>query len=459
MSFNREIFEKQKAFFKTGQTLNIDFRLQQLKKLKDTLKAKEDKILSALNKDLKKSKFEGYTTELSLVYDEINLALKNLQKWSRDKKVKSPITVFPAKSYIRYEPFGTVLIIGPFNYPFQLNLSPLVGAISAGNTAMIKPSESTMETSNIIKEIIEEAFDIRYVAYIDPTEGRTVMEEILKFEYDYIFFTGSIKVGKIIMKAASEHLTPVTLELGGKSPCIVDSDAKVELAARRIVWGKLLNCGQTCVAPDYIYVHKKIKYKFLEAIKNEIKKQFGEDIKRSPDYPRIVNEREFDRIISYINIDKEKIYFGGNFDRDELYIEPTILDNVLIDDIIMQNEIFGPIMPIIEFEKLSEVLEYIKSKDKPLALYYFSKDKNKMRYILKHTTSGGVCLNDTVMHVASPYLPFGGVGSSGMGTYHGKNSFITFSNQKAILNRGTWLDVPIRYAPFKEKLSFVKKFL
>lgn len=457
MSFNKEIFEKQKSFFKTGRTLDINFRIEQLKRLKSVIKAKEEKILEALNSDLRKSRFEGYITEISLVYEEINLSIRGLKGWSRNKKVKSPITVFPAKSYIHYEPFGTVLVIGPFNYPFQLNLSPLVGAISAGNTVMIKPSESTMATSNIIKEIVEEAFDLKYVAYIDPIKGIEVMQEILAFKYDYIFFTGSINVGKIVMKAAAEHLTPVTLELGGKSPCIVDNDAKIRLAARRIVWGKLLNCGQTCVAPDYIYVHKKIKAKFLECLKEEIKLQFGENVQESPDYVRMVNEREFDRVVSYI--DEKKLYFGGNFDKKDLYIEPTILDNVSFNDSVMEREIFGPIIPVIEFDSLDKVIEEVNSKEKPLALYYFSQDKRKRNQILKYTTAGGVTLNDTVMHVSSSYLPFGGVGTSGMGQYHGEESFLTFSNKKAVLDRATWLDMPLRYAPFKDKLSWVKKIL
>ena len=457
MSFNKEIFDKQKSFFRSGRTLDINFRIEQLKKLKEVIKSKEEQILNALNEDLRKSRFEGYITEISMVYEEINLSIRGLRGWSRNKRVKSPITVFPARSYIHFEPFGTALIIGPFNYPFQLNLSPLVGAISAGNTAMIKPSEATMATSNIIKDIIDEAFDMKYIAYIDPTDGIKVMQEILDFDYDYIFFTGSIKVGKIVMRAAAEKLTPVTLELGGKSPCIVDEDAKIGLAARRIVWGKLLNCGQTCVAPDYIYVHKAIKDKFLLALKDEIITQYGEDVQKSPDYVRMVNEREFDRVLSYIN--NEKIYFGGKSDKSDLYIEPTILDGVTFEDDVMGGEIFGPIMPIIEFDNLDMIIDEINSKDKPLALYYFSQDRRKLKKVLKFTTSGGVTLNDTVMHVSSPYLPFGGIGTSGMGQYHGEESFLAFSNRKAVLDRATWLDMPIRYAPFKNKLSWVKKIL
>lgn len=457
MSVNKKIFDKQKEFFKYGKTLDINFRVDQLIKLKNAIKKKEDKILEALNKDLGKSVFEGYLTEISMVYEEIELSIKGLRFWNRKKKVKSPITVFPAKSYVCYEPYGTVLIIGPFNYPFQLNLSPLVGAISAGNTAMIKPSESVMNTSNIIKEIIDETFDDEYIAYIDPEKGREVVEELLSFKFDYIFFTGSINVGKVIMRAAAEHLTPVTLELGGKSPCIVDSDAKIKLAAKRIVWGKLLNCGQTCVAPDYIYVHKSIKDKFLVELVSEIKNQYGENIEESKDYGRIVNEREFDRLISYI--DEEKVYFGGKSIKEKRYIEPTVLNNVTWDDDVMKSEIFGPIIPILEFDGMEEIIHQISGRDKPLALYYFSESKRKLKYILRHTTSGGLTLNDTVMHVASPFLPFGGVGTSGMGNYHGEASFKAFSNKKGVLQRGTWLDIPLRYAPAKNKLSWIKKIL
>ena len=303
MSKILETYNKQKEFFKKGKTLDIEYRLDALRKLKKVIKDNEEEILEALKEDLGKSDFEGYTTEVSLVYEEINIALKKLKSWAKNKRVKSPLALFPAKSYIKYEPYGTVLIIGPFNYPFQLNLAPLVGAIAAGNTAIIKPSEYVMATSNIIKKVLEQTFGEEYVAYIDPTRGKEVVEELLEMRFDYIFFTGSITVGKIIMKAASKFLTPVTLELGGKSPCIVDSDAKIELAARRIVWGKLINCGQTCVAPDYIYVHKSIKSKFLEELKKEIIKQYGENPKNSEDYGKIVSKREFNRLMSYIEKD------------------------------------------------------------------------------------------------------------------------------------------------------------
>lgn len=457
MSKILEVYNKQKEFFKEGKTLDIEYRLNALKKLKSAIKSNEEEILKALKVDLGKSDFEGYITEVSLIYEEINIALKKLRSWSKNKRVKSPLALFPAKSYVKYEPYGTVLIIGPFNYPFQLNLAPLVGAIAAGNTAMIKPSEYVMATSNIIKKVLEETFDEEYVAYIDPTGGKEVVEELLKMRFDYIFFTGSIAVGKIIMKAASEFLTPVTLELGGKSPCIVDSDAKIELAAKRIVWGKLINCGQTCVAPDYIYVHKSIKSKFLEELKKEITKQYGENPKNSEDYGKIVSEREFNRLISYI--EKDNLEFGGNCDLEKLYIEPTILNNITWENKVMKAEIFGPIFPVLEFENLDDVIKEVNDREKPLALYYFSNDKKKIDKVLKCTTSGGMVINDTLMHVSTTNLPFGGVGNSGIGKYHGKDSFYTFSNAKAVVDRGTWYDVPLRYAPFKGKLALAKKIM
>ncbi|WP_055071603.1 aldehyde dehydrogenase [Clostridium massiliamazoniense] len=457
MSKILEVYNKQKEFFKEGKTLDIEYRLNALKKLKSVIKNNEEEILKALKEDLGKSDFEGYITEVSLIYEEINIALKKLRSWSKNKRAKSPLALFPAKSYVKYEPYGTVLIIGPFNYPFQLNLAPLVGAIAAGNTAMIKPSEYVMATSNIIKKVLEETFDEEYVAYIDPTRGKEVVEELLKMRFDYIFFTGSITVGKIIMKAASEFLTPVTLELGGKSPCIVDSDAKIELAAKRIVWGKLINCGQTCVAPDYIYVHKAVKSKFLEELKKEINKQYGENPKNSEDYGKIVSEREFNRLMSYI--EKDNLEFGGNCDLEKLYIEPTILNNITWENKVMKSEIFGPIFPVLEFENLDDVIKEVNDREKPLALYYFSNDKKKIEKVLKCTTSGGMVINDTLMHVSTTYLPFGGVGNSGIGKYHGKNSFYTFSNAKAVVDRGTWYDVPLRYAPFKGKLGLAKKIM
>lgn len=453
----KEKINKQREYFSTGETKNINFRIEKLKKLRDVLKSEEEKVFEALKKDLMKSSFESYVTEVAMVYDEINMHIKNIKKWSKKRRVKTPLVQFPAKSFIQLEPYGVVLIIGPFNYPFMLTMDPLIGAIAAGNTAVIKPSESASETSKILKEILEKVFDEKYVLHVNPERGKEVVEELLKEKFNYIFFTGSAAVGKIVMKAASQYLTPVTLELGGKSPCIIDKDCKLELAARRIVWGKLLNSGQTCVAPDYLYVHKDIEEEFIKKLEEEIKNQFGDNPLESEDYSKMVNEREFNRVLSYI--DKEKLVFGGNYNRKTFQIEPTILKNVTWDDPVMEREIFGPIFPILTFENLDEVLRVVNSKDKPLALYYFSEDKNKIEKVLKRTSSGGVTINDTIVHVSSSYLPFGGVGNSGMGEYHGKYSFDLFSNKKGVMNRKTFLDLKIRYAPFQNKLTIVKKIM
>ena len=453
----KEKINKQREYFSTGETKDINFRIEKLKKLRDVLKSEEEKVFEALKKDLMKSSFESYVTEVAMVYDEINMHIKNIKKWSKKRRVKTPVVQFPAKSFIQLEPYGVVLIIGPFNYPFMLTMDPLIGAIAAGNTAVIKPSESAPETSKILKEILEKVFDEKYVLHVNPERGKEVVEELLKEKFDYIFFTGSATVGKIVMKAASQYLTPVTLELGGKSPCIIDKDCKLELAARRIVWGKLLNSGQTCVAPDYLYVHKDIEEEFIKKLEEEIKNQFGNNPLESEDYSKMVNEREFNRVFSYI--DKEKLVFGGNYNRKTFQIEPTILKNVTWDDPVMEREIFGPIFPILTFENLDEVLRVVNSKDKPLALYYFSEDKNKVEKVLNSTSSGGVTINDTLVHVSSSYLPFGGVGNSGMGEYHGKYSFDLFSNKKGVMNRKTFLDLKIRYAPFQNKLTIVKKIM
>ena len=453
----REKINKQRKYFSTGETKDINFRIEKLKKLRDVLKSEEEKIFEALKKDLMKSSFESYVTEVAMVYDEINMHIKNIKKWSKKRRVKTPLVQFPAKSFIKLEPYGVVLIIGPFNYPFMLTMDPLIGAIAAGNTAVIKPSESAPKTSKILKEILEKVFDEKYVLHVNPERGKEVVEELLKEKFDYIFFTGSATVGKIVMKAASQYLTPITLELGGKSPCIIDKDCKLELAARRIVWGKLLNSGQTCVAPDYLYVHKDIEEEFIKKLEEEIKNQFGDNPLESEDYSKMVNEREFNRVLSYI--DKEKLVFGGNYNRKTFQIEPTILKNVTWNDPVMEREIFGPIFPILSFENLDEVIRLVNSKDKPLALYYFSEDKNKIEKVINSTSSGGVTINDTLVHVSSSYLPFGGVGNSGMGEYHGKYSFDLFSNKKGVMNRKTFLDLKIRYAPFLNKLTIVKKIM
>lgn len=451
------IFNKQKEFFNLGKTKDINFRIEVLKKLKKVIKENEDKILEALKRDLGKSNFESYATEIGLVYDEINTHIKNIKRWSKIKKIKSPIVHYPSKSYIYKEPYGVILIIGPFNYPFQLVMAPLVGAISAGNTAIIKPSENTKNTALLLEEIINENFNKEYLRVVSPLEGKEAVSFLLELPFDYIFFTGSIRVGKIVMEKAAKNLVPVTLELGGKSPCIVDKDAKLEIAAKRIVWGKFLNVGQTCVAPDYLCVHRSIRNKLLKLIIEEIHKQFGKDIKSSPDYPRVVNNASLSRLSEYLN--DGKIYYGGKIDKNDLYMEPTILTNVDVDSNVMTEEIFGPILPVIEFEDIKDIINFINAREKPLALYYFSENKVNINNILKCTTSGGVTINDTVIHVANGNLPFGGVGNSGIGSYHGKASFDTFTHKRSVMERGTFIEFNIRFAPYKNKINILKKIM
>lgn len=451
------IFSEQKKFFNSGKTKDIDFRIAELKRLKKIIKENEGKILQALKDDLGKSNFEAYATELGLVYDEINLHIKSVRKWAKREKRNSPIVHYPSKSYIYKEPYGVTLIIGPFNYPFQLVISPLIGAISAGNTAIIKPSENTINTAQLLEKIINNNFDKGYISVVDPSGGKEVVSYLLDLPFDYIFFTGSVRVGKIIMEKASKNLTPVTLELGGKSPCIVDNDANINLAAKRIAWGKFLNAGQTCVAPDYLLIHKDIKEKFLRALVKEIKMQFGENIKESPDYPRVVNTMSLDRFSNYLK--DGEIYFGGEIDKDILYMEPTILTNVKLDSSVMTDEIFGPILPAIEFENLEEIINIVNNRDKPLALYYFSENDKKIEYVIERTSSGGVTINDTIIHIANGNLPFGGVGTSGLGKYHGRDSFNTFSHIKSVMKRGTFIEFKVRFAPYNNRIKLLKKVM
>ncbi|MHB9943759.1 aldehyde dehydrogenase [Clostridium sporogenes] len=449
----RDMLKKQKSFFEKGYTKDINFRIETLKKLKHNIKMNENNIFKALKIDLNKSEFETFITEIGIVYDEINGAIKNIKKWSKPKKVKTPITNFLASSYIYNEPYGVALIIAPWNYPFQLIMAPLVGAISAGNCVLLKPSELAVETEKIIVKIIKETFSDEYIGVV--TGGVKVSEALLKEKFDYIFYTGGINVGKIVMRAAAEHLTPITLELGGKSPCIVDKDANIDLAARRITWGKFLNAGQTCVAPDYLVVHKNIKEKLISSIENYIIEFFGENAFENEEYPRIINERHFKRLEGYLK--EGKIVFGGKTDISNLYIEPTIIEGINLKNRIMEEEIFGPIFPVIEFEDIDEVIDIIKNNPKPLALYYFSEDKEKQEFIIKNISFGGGCINDTIMHLSTSTLPFGGVGSSGIGGYHGRASFDTFSHKKSILKKSNLIDIKIRYAPFKGKINLAKK--
>lgn len=454
MSNIKNIVEKQINYYKKENTRDVKFRIKQLKKLKDIVKNNEEEIMEALYKDLRKSNFESYATEIGLFYDEINLHIKKVQKWVKKEKRKTPISHFPAKSYICKDPYGVALIIGPFNYPFMLTLEPLVGAMSAGNCTVIKPSEQTMNTALLIEKLINENFKEEYIHVVNPLGGKEVVAELLEQPFNKIFFTGSVRVGKIIMEKAAKRLIPVTLELGGKSPCIVDKDANLKLSAKRIVWGKFLNAGQTCVAPDYLYIHKDIKEEFLKLLVKEIKSQFGEDAKASSDYPRLVNSTSVERLKSYII--EDKVYYGGDISIEDNYIEPTILDNVTSDDKVMQEEIFGPILPVLEFNDLKETIEFINENEKPLALYYFSEIKDRIDYILNSTTAGGVTINDTIIHVASSYIPFDGVGSSGVGDYHGKASFDAFTHSKSVLQRGTFMELPVRFAPYGDKIKYLK---
>lgn len=451
------IFKKQKEFFESGKTINVDYRIKNLKKLNDIIKKNEDKILSELKKDLGKSNFEGYVTEVGILYDDINFHIKNVKKWSSEEKRKSPIVYYPSKSYIYKEPYGVTLIIGPFNYPFQLVIAPLIGAISAGNTAIIKPSENSRNIALLLEKLINENFPEEYLRVVNPLGGKETVSLLLDKPFDYIFFTGSVRVGKLVMQKAAQHLTPVTLELGGKSPCIVDSDAKLKLAAKRIVWGKFLNAGQTCVAPDYLCVHKSVKDELLKLIINEIRVQFGENVRNSEDYPRIVNKSSLERLSGYLN--DGKIYYGGNIDEDNLYMEPTLIIKPDLNSPLMSDEIFGPILPILVYEDLDNVIKFINHREKPLALYYFSESKKKIKYVVTSTTSGGVTINDTIIHVANPNLPFGGVGNSGVGKYHGKESFETFTHNKSVMKRGTFIEFNIRFAPYKNKLNLVKRIM
>lgn len=449
----QKIVSIQRAYFHEGHTLSVQGRIDNLRKLKSAIKDNEIKILDALKSDLGKSHYEGYLTEVGIILDEIDYTIKNIKKWSKPHKVRTSIANMPSKNFVYREPYGVTLIISPWNYPFQLTMAPLIGAIAGGNTAIIKPSRKSANTTKIITSIIESNFDSKFISMIKAGSGGN--EEILAQKYDYIFFTGSVAIGKIVMESAAKHLTEVTLELGGKSPCIVDKNTNMELTAKRLTWGKFLNVGQTCVAPDYVFVHKDRKDELISLVKKNITQFFGEDIINSADYGRIIDEAAFDRLVSYI--DKDKVVFGGNYVREKKFIEPTIMDNVTFNDPVMQSEIFGPIMPIITYENLDEVIQIINSRPKPLALYLFSKDKNNINKVLKNTSSGGMCVNETIMHVASSYLPFGGVGESGMGKYHGKNSFFAFTHEKAVVNKGFAIDVSLRYAPFEGKMKLIKK--
>jgi aldehyde dehydrogenase (NAD+) len=448
-----DLINRQRAFFLTGKTKDLQFRKDQLKKLRDLIIQKETEIYNALKADLRKSQFETYLSENGYMVMEINQFLKKLKKWTKPRRLPSNLLSFPSSSFMMYEPYGLALIIAPWNYPFQLTFAPLIGAVAAGNCAIVKPSELAPATSSLMCRLINENFQEDYIHVVEGEA--TVTQSLLKEKFDYIFFTGGTQVGKIIAEAAARNLTPATLELGGKSPCIVDGTMNMKLAARRIVWGKFFNGGQTCIAPDYIYVDKDHQEELLGRLKQEIIKCYGEDPKVSEDFPRIINLKHFNRLTKLINPDK--LYYGGNFKEEELYIAPTILKDISWDDDVMKEEIFGPILPVLVFSNVEEIVQELKIKDKPLSLYIFSNSKTFRKKILQEISFGGGVINDTVIHFGNPDIPFGGVGQSGYGAYHGKHSFETFSHKKGIVKKGNWLDVPVRYAPYKGKLNQLKK--
>lgn len=452
----KEILQKQRNFFRSAVTRNIGWRKSKLKMLYAAIKNYQTELFEALKSDLNKLQAEAFSTEIGLVLEEISFALKHIDKWAKTKNVPSVLLNFPSRSRIYYEPYGVVLIISPWNYPVQLALMPLVGAVAAGNCAVIKPSEDSPASSKVLAEIIESCFEPEFVKVV--LGDKTVSESLLKEKFDYIFFTGSPTVGKIVMKAAAENLTPVTLELGGKSPCIVDETADIRVSARRIVWGKFVNAGQTCVAPDYLIVQKSVKETLLTAMKKEICALYTESAENNPDYPSVINERHFLRLCEYFK--DGTIICGARTNRQTLQIAPTIIDNVSTESPVMREEIFGPVLPVVTYDEIDEVIRFVSSRPKPLALYFFSSDKKRQRKIIKTLSFGGGCVNDTILHLATPYMPFGGVGNSGMGNYHGKSSFETFSHRKSVLHKGFFADFKFRYPPYGDAvLKLLKKIM
>lgn len=450
-----EIVQMQKDFFNSGKTRDYSVRIKRLQQLREAIQRYEPDILTALRKDLNKSEKEAYITEIGFLLEEIKHTMKNLKKWMAPQKTKTPLTLVGSKSYIYAEPYGVSLIISPWNYPFQLAMAPLVGTIAAGNCAVIKPSEYTPNTSKMMIQMLEGIFEKEFVAMVEG--GVEVSTALLQEPFDYIFFTGSVSVGKIVMETAAKTLTPVTLELGGKSPAIVAEDANLDLAAKRLVWGKFVNAGQSCVAPDYLYVHKDVKEELLVKIKQAITSFYGEKPLENPDYVRIISEKHFQRLEQFIQ--DGEILVGGETDAARCVIAPTLLENVSWDSPMMQDEIFGPILPIYTFTQLEDVIQLVRKQPKPLALYFFSENKDLQEKVIQSLSFGGGCINDTLVHLASPYLPFGGVGTSGLGNYHGKFSFDTFSHYKGIVKQTTSFDMSLRYPSSKAGLNAIKKLM
>lgn len=443
-----EILESQRRYFRSGATLPVSFRIEMLKKLRNAVEKYENEIGEALRTDLGKSDHEGFMCETGLVKSEISYMIRHTHRFASKHRVYTPLAQFASSSYKKPCPYGNVLIMSPWNYPFLLTIDPLADAIAAGNTAIVKPSAYSPATSAVIAKMLSECFPPEYVAVV--TGGRKENAVLLDKKFDFVFFTGSQNVGKEVLRHTAETLTPAVLELGGKSPCIVDSTAKLKLAAKRIVFGKYLNCGQTCVAPDYILCHRNVREKLIEEVCAQIKKQYGEDPLTNPDYGRIINEKHFDRICGLL--DKDKIVLGGRYSRESLQLEPTVMDHVTWEDAVMQEEIFGPIMPILTFDSFDEIYSMLAGKPKPLALYLFSEDKQRIKEVTERCSYGGGCINDTIIHLATSEMGFGGVGESGMGSYHGKDGFEIFSHTKSIVDKKTWMDFPMRYQPYKKGL-------
>lgn len=448
-----QIVNTQHNFFDRGDSRNISFRKEQLRKLKSLLQNHEDSFLQTLHADFKKPPFETYGTELLVIYREINHILSNLSAWAKPQKVSGSIINFPSVNYIHPQPYGVTLVIGAWNYPIQLALNPALASIAAGNSTIIKPSEITPNTSKLLAELINNSFDPGFLKVVEGDAETT--QSLLDQPLDYIFFTGSPRVGKIIMKASADQLTPLTLELGGKSPAIVDQTADLALAAKRIAWGKFINAGQTCVSPDYVYIHQSDQEQFCELIKQSIYSFYGENPLQNQDYASIINSKHFNRLVDLL--DTEKVYFGGHTVAEELYIEPTILTGIDWNHKIMQEEIFGPILPILTFQNIDEVIRSVKDHYKPLSLYLFTTKKDQQQKVIDEIQFGGGCINDTVAHLGNLDLPFGGIGHSGFGSYHGKAGFEEFSHQKSILKKATWLDLPLRYPPYEGNLKWLKK--
>ncbi|SNA75688.1 putative aldehyde dehydrogenase YwdH [Flavobacterium psychrophilum] len=434
---------------------SISQRKDALKKLLKNIIIHEEEILEALYKDFKKPRFEGIVTETSYIISELKNTINKIDSWSKPKWVFPSLLNFPSSDYIYSEPYGKVLIISPWNYPFQLAISPLIAAVAAGNTVTLKPSELTPYTSGILSKIIRESFEVKHVVAV--TGDYTIAQDLLKKRWDYIFFTGSVTVGKIVAKAAAENLTPITLELGGKNPCIVDESANLQLAAKRIIWGKILNAGQTCIAPDYILVHHKMKSKLINYLIDEIKKALGENPQESEDFARIINLKNWERQLSLI--ENQNIISGGQSSKNDFYLAPTLLDEPHLDSPVMKDEIFGPILPILSYQSKTDIESTISKYEKSLSLFIFSENKSFIKEVLNKYSFGGGCVNDTIIHFSNSRLPFGGVGHSGIGAYHGKLSFDTFSHKKSIVRKGNWLDLPLRYAPYKNKVNIIKRIL